>query len=83
MSDTRPERVHETVTIHLWSEDAIVLMDWLSQADLNSVPADHCAVKQALTDLASRLEEVVPYDYPLTAERLAKARHEVSKDLGW
>jgi hypothetical protein len=51
--------------------------------NLNSVPADHRAVKQALTDLASRLEEVVPHDYPLTAERVAMAQHEVSKDMGW
>jgi hypothetical protein len=81
MGDTQPEPVHETVTIRLWREDAIVLMDWLTQVDLNTVPADHRAVKQALTDLTSRLEEVVPYDYPLTAERVAKAQHDVSKDM--
>jgi hypothetical protein len=69
--------------LELWTEDAIVLFDWLENADLDLVPAEHKAVKQALTDLFSRLEEVVPYEIDLTDARVAAARHEVSKDMGW
>ncbi|MFB6612089.1 hypothetical protein ACFCVO_17330 [Agromyces sp. NPDC056379] len=74
---------HPTVPIHLWTEDAIVLFDWLNTVDLDAVPAEHQAVKQALTDLASRLEESVPYFADLTEERIARARDEVSKDTDW
>lgn len=54
-----------TVSITLWRADAIVLFDWLMGADLNEVPADHKAVKQALTDLLGRLEvdTDVPYGH--------------------
>lgn len=72
---------YPTVALSLWSEDAIVLFDWLQTADLELVPADHKAVRQALTDLLSRLEEVVPYDFSLSEERIARARHAVSKDM--
>jgi hypothetical protein len=44
------------VTLDLWRSDAIVLFDWLMRADLNSVPIEHPAEKQALADLLSRLE---------------------------
>ncbi|MFJ6652120.1 hypothetical protein ACIQLJ_04900 [Microbacterium sp. NPDC091313] len=71
------------MTVNLWVEDAIVLFDWLETVDLNAVPVEHKAVKQALTDLHSRSEERVPYDFTLTPEWVAAARHEVSKDMGW
>lgn len=74
---------YPTVPIHLWSEDAIVLFDWLNTVDLDAVPAEHKSVKQALTDLLSRLEESVPYACDLTDERIADARNEVSKDMEW
>jgi hypothetical protein len=74
---------YPTVTIDLWTEDAVVLHDWLSNADLRAVlPNEHDAVLQALTDLLSRLEEAVPYEH-LTPERIASAQHEVSKHMGW
>jgi hypothetical protein len=74
---------YPTVTIDLWTEDAIVVFDWLASTDLNTVPAEHRAVKQALNDLFSRLEEVVPYEFELTPARVAAAQHEVSKNMGW
>jgi hypothetical protein len=74
---------YPAVSIELCTEDAVVLFDWLQSTDLNLVPAEHRAVKQALTDLYSRLEEIVPYEFDLTAERVAAAQHEVSKDMGW
>lgn len=74
---------YPTVEIALWTEDAIVLMDWLASVDLDKVPSEHEAVKQALTDLASRLEEVVPYAFPMTSERVSAAQEAVSRDMGW
>lgn len=75
---------HPTLTIDLWTEDAVVLFDWLMDADLRAVlPNEHDAVLQALTDLFARLEEQVPYAVQLTPARIAEARHEVSKDMGW
>jgi hypothetical protein len=51
------------VTIDLWRADAIVLFDWLTRTDLNTVPIEHPAEKQALADLLARLEfdSDVPY----------------------
>ena len=82
MDDSIPK-----VTIELWRSDAVVLFDWLMSTDLNEVPADHPAVKQALTDLLSRLEETeTPYGSSgtgLTQEEIDIARAEVAKDMGW
>lgn len=77
-----------TVSITLWRADAIVLFDWLKTADLDTVPADHKAVKQALTDLLGRLEvdTDVPYGKSgsgLTQEEIDEARSQVSADMGW
>ena len=77
-----------TVTIELWRSDAVVLFDWLNSTDLNLVPADHPAVKQALTDLLARLEQEtdVPYGVSgsgLTQTEIDTARAEVSEDMGW
>ena len=75
---------YPTVSIDLWTEDAIVLFDWIQQADLRAVlPNENDATLQALTDLLSRLEEVVPYELDLTPDRIARAQREVSKDMGW
>lgn len=76
------------MTIKLWRADAIVLFDWLMSADLNEIPADHGAVKQALTDLLTRLEADTDVAYGasgqgLTQEEIDDARREVSKDMGW
>ncbi len=75
------------VTIQLWRSDAVVLFDWLMSTDLDDVPADHPAVKQALTDLLTRLEEAsVGYGSSgsgLTQEEIDAARAEVSRDMGW
>ncbi|MDY0983313.1 hypothetical protein SOM10_05370 [Microbacterium sp. CFBP9023] len=75
-------RTYPTVEIALWTEDAIVLMDWLETVDFDEVPSEHKAVKQALTDLASRLEEVVPYELPMTPERVATSQEAVSRGMG-
>jgi hypothetical protein len=76
------------VSITLWRADAIVLFDWLMRADLNAVPADHPAIKQALTDLLARLEmdTDVPYGESgagLVQEEIDRARADVAKDMGW
>lgn len=74
---------YPAVSVELWTEDAVVLFDWLESTDLNLVPAEHEAVKQALTDLYARLEEIVPYEFDMTSERVAAAQQKVSKNMGW
>ncbi|MEX0698947.1 MAG: hypothetical protein WD354_04365 [Acidimicrobiia bacterium] len=76
------------VTITLWRADAIVLFDWLMHTDLNAVPIEHPAEKQALADLLARLEvdSDVPYGESgtgLTQEEIDTARAEVGKHMGW
>jgi hypothetical protein len=76
------------VSITLWRADAIVLFDWLMSTDLNTLPADHPAVKQALTDLLTRLETDTDVAYGvsgdgLTQEEINGARGDVAKDMGW
>lgn len=70
------------VEIALWLEDAIVLFDWISGVDMERLPAEHPAVKQALTDLLTRLEESLPVG-DLSEDHVERARHEVAKDMGW
>jgi len=74
---------YPTIELSPWTEDAIVIFDWLQTVDLDLVPAEHKAVKQALTDLHSRLEEIIPYEFLQTDERIAEARYEVSKNMDW
>ena len=76
------------VDLSLWRADAIVLFDWLHRVDLNAVPIDHPAEKQALMDLFTRLEGYS--DVPggesgngLTQAEIDAARAEVAKDMGW
>jgi hypothetical protein len=76
MSDSHP-----TVTLDLLRSDAIVLFDWLMHTDLNTVPIEHPAEKQALTDLLSRLETSDVTS--VTQEEIDAARSEVAKDMGW
>jgi hypothetical protein len=76
------------VTIRIWRADAIVLFDWLMHTDLNTVPIEHPAEKQALADLLSRLEDTtdVPYGDSgkgLTQQEIDTARAAVAKDMGW
>ena len=75
---------YPAVNLELWTENAIVLFDWLQEANLRVIlPNEHDAVLQAFTDLFARLEEVVPYAFDLTPARVALAQHEVAKDMGW
>jgi hypothetical protein len=76
-----PESVPK-VKIELWRSDAVVLFDWLMSVDLNAVPINHPAEKQALTDLLTRLEQET--DVPgVTQQQIDLAREEVSRDIGW
>jgi hypothetical protein len=77
-----------TVTLKLWRDDAVVLFDWLKRADLSTMPIEHPAEKQALSDLLSRFEvdTEVPYGRSgegLTQEEIDSARAAVSRDMGW
>lgn len=77
------------VTIELRRSDAVVLFDWLTSTDLNDVPADHPAGKQALTDLLSRLEETAIPGYGVRPPRSHWGRdrrrtsRRVSGHAGW
>lgn len=68
--------------MELWPADAVVLFDWLMSLDWNQVPVRHKAEKQALTDLLTALETQVPVA-GVTQAQIDRARHEVSKDMGW
>jgi len=83
MSDDLP-----TVAINLWRADAIVLFDWLMSVDLDRVPIEHPAQKQALADLLTRLETEtdVPYGESgtgLPQSEIDAAQVAVSRDMGW
>jgi hypothetical protein len=69
------------VNLSLWRADAVVLFDWLMTVDLNSVPINHPAEKQALADLLARLEQsdVVGVDQ----DEIDAAREHVARDMGW
>ena len=59
-----------------------VLFDWLMSVDLNAVPIEHPAQKQALVDLLGRLE--MDTDVPgVTVEEIAAVQAGVAKDMGW
>lgn len=47
------------VDVRLWMADAVVLFDWLLKVDLDTVPVDHPAQRQALADLFGRLGHVL------------------------
>ena len=70
------------VSIELWRSDAVVLFYWLTSVDLNALPTNHPAEKQALVDLLARLESET--DVPgVTQEQVDAARAEVAHDMGW
>ena len=65
----------EFVDVRLWSADAVVLFDWLMQADLDELPLDHPSQRQAMAALLGSLGNVL--DVPSRAQ-LAEARAQVS-----
>jgi hypothetical protein len=75
-----PESVPK-MKIELWRSDAVVLFDWLVSVDLNAVPINHPAEKQALADLLTRLEETDLAG--VTQQQIDLARLEVARDMGW
>ena len=54
------------VDVRLWTADAVVLFDWLLKVDLDKVPVEHPAQRQALADLFGRLGHVL--DVPSTKQ---------------
>lgn len=69
------------VALNLWRADALVLIDWLQDVDLNAVPINHPAQKQALMDLLTRLEETDAAG--ASHDEIEAAKAEVSRDMGW
>jgi hypothetical protein len=47
------------VDVRLWTADALVLFDWLMQVNLDRLPVEHPAERQALADLLGRLGHVL------------------------
>ncbi|MGK5555099.1 hypothetical protein ACSNOI_26140 [Actinomadura kijaniata] len=73
-----------TVNVTLWRADAVVLFDWLTSTDLDTVPITHPAQKQALADLLGSLEAEADVDVTAsTEEEIAAAQEEVARDMGW
>jgi hypothetical protein len=77
-----------TVSLTLWRADAVVLFDWLMSTDLNTIPIEHPAQKQALADLLTRLECDTDVAYGesgngLTQNEIDAARTSVARDMGW
>ena len=70
------------VTLTLWRADALVLFDWLTRTDLNTLPMEHVAGKQALTDLLTRIESETDVEHA-TRQDIEAARAEVARDTGW
>ena len=68
-----------TVTVKLWRDDAVVLYDWLKRTDLNTVPIDHPAEKQALTDLLSRLDGYTDVPYGGSGSGLTQAEIDAAR----
>lgn len=64
------------VDVRLWRADALVLFDWLMHADLEKVPVDHPAQRQALSDLFGRLGHVL--DVPSRAQ-VDEARDHIAR----
>jgi hypothetical protein len=74
----------ERWTLEMWSADWVVLFDWLANVDLSAIPVEHRAAKQALADLASNMEWNLSADVAgSSAAEIERARHLVSKDMGW
>lgn len=70
-------------SVRPWRAAAVVLFDWLMSTDLNRVPVEHPAQKQALADLLSRPEWDVDADIAgSTAEEIAAASEQVAKNMG-
>lgn len=65
---------NDFVDIRLWRADALMLFDWLMQVDLERVPVQHPAQRQALADMFGRLGEVL--DVPSRAQ-LDQARSQL------
>ncbi len=69
------------ITVELWEADAIVLFDWLTSIDLDTVPISHRSEKQALLDLLTRLEETRAAH--ASDEQVKAAQEWVARDMGW
>jgi hypothetical protein len=65
------------VDVRLWKADAVALFDWLLKVDLDRVPVDHPAQRQALADLFGRLGHVM--DVPST-DQLRSAFAQLTPD---
>ncbi|HEY8546487.1 MAG TPA: hypothetical protein VIL36_15615 [Acidimicrobiales bacterium] len=65
------------VDVRLWKADAVALFDWLLKVDLDRVPVEHPAQRQALADLFGRLGHVldVPSNDQLHAAFEELTRH--------
>ena len=74
---------YPTVELRLRPEDAIVFFDWIQEGRPRISSGGTPAVKQALTDLLSRLEEIIPYEFDLTPPRVEQAREPLLGIRGW
>lgn len=50
----------DMIALNLRTADAVVLLDWLISVDLDQLPVQHLAQKQALMDLLQQLDRSIP-----------------------
>ncbi|MER5645404.1 hypothetical protein [Streptosporangium sp. NPDC002524] len=62
----------DKTALSLWTADAVVLFDWLLSVDLDQLPVQHMAQKQALMDLLQQLDRSIP---GYTSEDIQQAHH--------
>lgn len=73
-----PGSAGDAVILPLSHDEALVLLDWLVNLDLEAVPVRHPAEKQALLELLLRLDaQVAPAT--LTAGDVENARHRLGQ----
>ncbi|GAA4180699.1 hypothetical protein GCM10022252_03950 [Streptosporangium oxazolinicum] len=69
----------DMTALSLWTADAVVLFDWLLSVDLDQLPVQHLAQKQALMDLLQQLDRSIP---GYTAEDIEQAHLLLTREMG-
>ncbi|WP_326635087.1 hypothetical protein OG884_20120 [Streptosporangium sp. NBC_01755] len=69
----------DMTALSLWTADAVVLFDWLINVDLDQIPVQHMAQKQALMDLLQQLDRSIP---GYTSADIEQAHRLLTREMG-
>ncbi|MGJ6969255.1 hypothetical protein ACSDR0_45940 [Streptosporangium sp. G11] len=69
----------DMTALSLWTADAVVLFDWLLSVDLDQIPVQHMAQKQALMDLLQQLDRSIP---GYTSDDIEQAQLLLTHEMG-